>query len=59
MQFLLKYCVYIFVYADMQIVCKCIQCLNYLNYYETFLKLSVNLNLHMARFPTPDTQLVS
>ena len=29
------------------------QCMHHLNYYWTFLKLSVNLNLHSVRFPTP------
>ena len=39
---------HIIVYADMQNVCRCI------DYYQTFLKLPVNLNLRAARLPTPD-----
>ena len=32
------------------------QCLYYLNYFSTFLKLSVKLNLHTARLPIPDIE---
>ena len=41
-------------YADMQNVCRCMQCLHHLIYYQTFLKLSVNLNLRTATLPTPE-----
>ena len=40
----------------MQNVCRCMQCLQHLNYYWTFLKLSVNLNLRTAKLPIPDVQ---
>ena len=50
----------IFVYADMQNVCRCMQVcmytfpgLHHLNKYKLPLKLSVNLNLHTAGLPTP------
>ena len=38
----------------MQNVCRCMQCPHHLIYYQTFLKLSVNLNLHTSRLPTPE-----
>ena len=31
--FLLKHCEHIFVYADTQNVCRCMQCLHHLNYF--------------------------
>ena len=31
--FVLQYCEHIFVYADMQNVCRCMQCLHHLIYY--------------------------
>ena len=37
------------------VVCAgCMQYLHHFNYYSTFIKFSVNLNLRVARLPTPD-----
>ena len=57
-----NFCSNIFVRFHMLDVCRpyavctgCMRCLHHLNYYWTFLKLSVNLNLHVARLLTPDS----
>ena len=42
-------------YADMQNVSRCMQCLHHLNYYS--IEVSVNLILQTTRLPTPDVWL--
>ena len=54
---MLQHCEHIFVYADMQNVCRCMQMCAVsapLELVLNFLKLSVNLNLQTAGLPTPE-----